>query len=349
MKLFKSLRYLNVKTLYKEKLGGYSANELIEKVKPFVEQKTKELIEELKIARGKLKDIPGTNYKLGLHHLRAGNLDDAILRFKMVTFLVPEKAEAHYYLGKSLIMSGDLEAAKVALEKALSLKPGFPEVKYIMDKITAPESIEIIPADMMAEHIAWSQTPTEEESELREERDRALVTILLANVTDKNPNLEVLDLGCASGGRGRLLKGRDVARRIVGVDMSEKEIEKAKAKMSYDELVYNNVQAAPVFSYLAGNTEKFDVVMAGDVFSYQGNLDDIFINIIKSLKTGGIFAGIFRKEELESGYRLDVTKDKFVHSIQYYEDALEKAGFKVLDKKEKNIGEKYNIIISNSA
>ncbi len=43
------------------------------------------LLKEYGDMRVKLKDIPGTNYELGLRHLARGNLDDAIMRFKMVT------------------------------------------------------------------------------------------------------------------------------------------------------------------------------------------------------------------------------------------------------------------------
>ncbi len=347
MALFKAFKYLNVKNIYKDTMGSDGTKELFNKVKIFVNQKTREAIAETKLAREKLKDIPGTNYKLGLHHMRIGNLDDAILRFKMVTFLTPAKAEAFYYLGKCLIMNGEAKAAEEALQKALVLKADFPEVKYIMDKVKSPESIEVIPESIISEHIEWCSDATDEEKEIREELDRILVNALLTNVTDKNPNLEVLDLGCGSGGRGRLLKEKEVARKIVGVDMSDKITENLKTEEVNSELIYKNIQNISIKQCFAENKEVFDVIFAGGVFSYQGKLDDIFSGIFKALKSGGLFAVVINRDNLAMGYRLDVTKDKFMHSLEYFEETLEKNGFKIQDKKEKEIGKnKYNIIIT---
>ena len=84
-----------------------------------------------------------------------------------------------------------------------------------------------------------------------------------------NKTLDILDIGCGTGGAGAWLK--DYARSIVGVDISDKMVELARKKMLYQEL---HVQ--PLDIYLEACTKSFDLVVAADVFSYVGELEETF-------------------------------------------------------------------------
>lgn len=335
MSIFK---YLNLKKLYKEKTEKYSSNNLFKQAKPIFKQKIKEFFEECTFVREKLKDIPATNYKLGLHHLKIGNLDDAIMRFKMVIFLAPEKAEAYYYLGKSLFIKNDIPAAKEALQKALSLKAPYPEAEYIMDKIDNPSSLNTIPTNIIAEHLEWNESNHENDTDLTDAANKAVVHTLLSNITDKNPNLEVLDLGAAEGGRGQILKDKEVTKRIIGIDLRANSLAKSKDRKSNEEPVYDDLINIEISEYLSKNQNKFDTVIAGNVFSYIGNLEQIFTNIASALKPNGLFAIITKKEdEIKHGYKIDINEDNFLHSIEYFTETLNKTGFSLEDKKEKYI------------
>ena len=84
-----------------------------------------------------------------------------------------------------------------------------------------------------------------------------------------NKTLDILDVGCGTGGAGAWLK--DYARSLVGVDVSDSMVELARKKMLYQEL---HVQ--PLNTYLETCTKSFDLVVAADVFSYVGKLEETF-------------------------------------------------------------------------
>lgn len=347
MNLLNPLKYLNIKNLYKETVGNKNPGNIIQKVKPLIKKKTTEIINELKLAREKLKDIPGTNYKLGLHHLKKGNMDDAILRFKMVTYLTPEMASAHYNLGRCLLIKGDKDKAKQSLEKALSLEPNLPEAVYTLGKLQSPELLDTIPSNTIAEHIEWQGDSLSQAAEPRELRDKLLITSLLSCIKDKNPNLEVLDLGCMNGGRGLILREKEVLKRISGVDIDKKSTVMAKKQVFDAEPVYSTVINEEISAYLANNQSVFDIVLAGNIFSYQGTLDAMFNNISRSLKKGGFFAAIINQNDLIRGYNLNVAQDKFIHSINYFEEILKLNGLTIEHKKEKELSNtKYVVLVS---
>lgn len=342
------LKALKLDQVYKRICGEENApGKLAQKIKPFLKERTAQAAKEWKVAKEKMKDIPGTNYNLGLYHLQNGNLDDAIMRFKMVIFLTPEKAEAYYNLARCLIRIKDNPSAEENLNKALSMKGDFPEAKYMMDKLKTPESIDVMPDNVIAERLEWQGEYSDEELEARSQRDKAIVYSALLNITDKNPNLEVLDLGCFEGGRGVILKTKEVAKKIVGVDLSDKSAQMAKEQKINDDSVYNSVTASEISKYLSDNQEKYDLVLAGDVFFHKGRLDDVFVNIANALKPDGMLAMIINKEVSEhTGYKLDVAQDIFIHSIEYLEENIKKAGLDIADKKEKQVeGHKFDIFI----
>jgi Tfp pilus assembly protein PilF len=81
---------------------------------------------------GKFRDISKNNYALGLAHLENGNLRDAVLRFKMVTWLEPRHVEAWYQLGCAQLIEGKKQAAVQALRKALAIAPGHEQAKQML-------------------------------------------------------------------------------------------------------------------------------------------------------------------------------------------------------------------------
>ena len=84
-----------------------------------------------------------------------------------------------------------------------------------------------------------------------------------------NKTLDILDLGCGTGGAGAWLK--DYARSITGVDLSENMIALARKKLLYQDLHVQSLN-----EYLQTSTKTFDLVVASDVLSYIGELESTF-------------------------------------------------------------------------
>lgn len=91
-----------------------------------------------------------------------------------------------------------------------------------------------------------------------------------------------LDLGCGTGLCGRAL--RALAERVTGVDLSPRMLERSAALGVYDDL-----RQADIAEFLAGSQEKFDLVVAADVFIYVGALDEVFALLARRMDAGGTF------------------------------------------------------------
>lgn len=176
----------------------------------------------------------------------------------------------------------------------------------------------------------------------------------------------VLDLGCGTGLCG--IYFRDLALELTGVDISDKMIAQAQLLQGYDQLEVSEIEEYLSKKILerdelqnrnpnqnSGGSEnseedsKWDLIIAGDVLVYFGNLASIFEKIKMNLKTKGHF--IFsietlleddlKKNNMESNmennnignnindFVLDAT-GRFKHHPNYIHALANKLGMKVL-------------------
>lgn len=100
---------------------------------------------------------------------------------------------------------------------------------------------------------------------------------------ERAKELDVLDVGCGTGLLGVKLRG--VARRLDGVDRSARMLELARAKEVYDELA-----AGDMLETLAARPGGYDLITAGDVLVYFGDLAPVFAGVARALRERGTFA-----------------------------------------------------------
>jgi predicted TPR repeat methyltransferase len=153
----------------------------------------------------------------------------------------------------------------------------------------------------------------------------------LRNVKDKNPNFEVLDLGCGIGQSGEYLKQKNVAKRIVGVDISDKMLEQALKRKVVNQNAYDKVVKEEISRFLSSHNENYDLIISDLSFCHFGDLDNIAFSIDRILNSGGILAFILKKNtDLKSHYKLDLDEDEFTHSELYVKDTFAKFNFNLL-------------------
>jgi len=143
--------------------------------------------------------------------------------------------------------------------------------------------------------------------------------------------LRVLDLGCGTGLFGTAIAA--FAQQIVGVDLSPKMLEKARALNLYHRLVQSDLLAM----MQEETAESFDVVSAADVFVYIGKLDELVVQTRRLLSSNGLFA--FSVESLEAlssvpgnkplDYQL-LNSARYAHSIAYLNRLASLNGFQAL-------------------
>jgi predicted TPR repeat methyltransferase len=112
---------------------------------------------------------------------------------------------------------------------------------------------------------------------------------------------DVLDLGCGTGLCGRLV--RPQARRVSGVDLSPTMIAAASRTGCYDAL-----HEADVAQHLAQTDERFELLLAADLFIYVGALDAVLAGARRVLQPGGLFCltieTLSADEPAAAGYHL---------------------------------------------
>jgi predicted TPR repeat methyltransferase len=131
----------------------------------------------------------------------------------------------------------------------------------------------------------------------------------------------VLDLGCGTGLMARQLHSR--AARIVGVDLSQAMAERARQLR-----VYADVVQADALEYLDSCTERFDLVVAADVFNYIGELAPLFAAVKRVLEPGGVFA--FTVELAADSATIALRRSmRYAHSRSYILSLAHDAGFQI--------------------
>lgn len=323
-------KYFEIQYWSKKLFGDIQFGEAASKSSSFLQQQLQEAQGFCQSLKGKLQDIPGTNYDLGLHHMRLGNFNDAILRFRMVCFLVPEHVDAHYHLGRCLAVTGNNDDARKEFEKVLSLKPGYSDVAYQMARIDKPGSIQELPLSVIKERAGLEAYYfLDDYLDNGYPGGELLVTKLLEQVTDKNPQLEILDLGCGTGLCGQLLRDKGVARTITGIDIVPEMVELCKGlQLAGEQPVYNQVLEQEIRAFLQTNQEKYDVILGDLSFHYLGDMFTLAPLLHRALKPKGVLAFTLRKDpEVTSGHRFNNDFEDFSYSEPYLEQAFSKARF----------------------
>lgn len=132
--------------------------------------------------------------------------------------------------------------------------------------------------------------------------------------------LSVLDAGCGTGLLGPGLK--PYAKALTGVDLSPGMVEKARARGVYDSL-----EVAELTAWLAGQAGRFDLVAAGDVLPYLGDLAGPVSALAGALAPGGTLG--LTAERLEEGTWTLLPTGRYAHSESYLRQVLEGAGLTV--------------------
>jgi predicted TPR repeat methyltransferase len=134
--------------------------------------------------------------------------------------------------------------------------------------------------------------------------------------------LDVLDLGCGTGLCGPIL--RLYARRLVGIDLSERMLAKARERGLYDELLKTEIT-----HYLVREPGAWDLIVAADVLVYFGALEAVLAAAQSALRPGGRFSfTVERDDQAAKGWGLNAN-GRYAHSGTYLGALAPAFGFAV--------------------
>jgi predicted TPR repeat methyltransferase len=250
---------------------------------------------------------------------------EAALCFSRVITLRPKDPEARRLLALAHCTLGEVEQAVKIFEEWLEDDPNDPVALHMLAACSGRD----IPARASDEFIetTFDTFAASFDSKLAKllYRAPALVVEMLERAeVSPSKSLGVLDAGCGTGLCGLLLA--PYARRLVGVDLSERMLAQAGERSVYDQLVKRELT-----DYLTGCAETFDLIVSADTLVYFGSLDEVVGAAENALRPDGRF--IFTVEELDGsehddGYSLG-TSGRYRHARDHVERVLTAANLQV--------------------
>lgn len=240
-------------------------------------------------------------YYIAHSHLALGHIAEATEYFeKSLNFSNPDTlGESHHNLAVLYLRQENYLKALFQFEEALKHQPENHTAKHMVNALTGVQSETPAPnqyiSDLFDQYAEHYNAHVKEKlhynvpGQLRNAVGRCISANSSAG--------RVLDLGCGTGLCGVYF--RDLAIELIGVDLSPKMVEKAKALDAYESVIVADIQ-----DYLNDPKLKpFNLIIAGDVLVYSGNLTKLFQAVTAALLPKGRFA--FTIENLEQGANLD--------------------------------------------
>jgi len=285
-----------------------------------------------------------THYKLGNVFKELGRLAEAERHYLAALALNPRHAEACNNLGAAQQMMERADAAQASYLRAIEIKPGLSQpylnlgrllqqlgragearacyaqalaqdlepgvFQHLLDAAEGASTAQAPPAYVRATFDSLAQ---QFDRHLIDTLDYHIPEMLSRALRELSPpaQMDILDLGCGTGLCGDRL--RDLARRLVGVDLAPKMLEVARGRGCYGELVQ-----AEIGQYLpAQASASFDLVVAADVLIYIGDIGQVMNEVARVLRPGGRFAfSIEQPSEACDSYRLEQS-GRYAQSLAY--------------------------------
>lgn len=265
--------------------------------------------------------VAKTLYELGTALARSGRQEQAIVHLRQAVALDPSLGGAWCNLGLALEERGRAGEAAEALREARRLLPESSVIAYHAGALGAGEPPATCPPDYLIELFDnYADRFDDHLFNRLEYRGPQLMLDAVRAFAPREP-IDVIDLGCGTGAAGPLF--RPMARRLVGVDLSPRMLEKSAERGAYDELIRSDIATA-----LRARPGGFDLALAGDVFIYVGDLADVFDAAATSLRQGGLFA--FTIETVPAGDYVLRASRRYAQSLDYVGRMAAPAGFQEL-------------------
>ncbi len=293
------------------------------------------------------------HYRCGLEFYDQNLIKEAVAAFRLAVEIDPCYYQAWYCLGDAYDSAEDQEEAAEAYKRVVDLRGRYKAVYYNLahayrslgkrDKAVRYFKLELEhdPDDYATRYMlaalegrAPESAPKEFVRDVFDEYADTFDSHLLDDLEYATPSLlrrafeklgdeklffeNALDLGCGTGLAGA--EFRDIAKRLEGVDISPLMLAKAREKNIYDAL-----ESGDFFEICEKVENRFDLVLAADVFVYIGNLAPAFGLAKKICAKDGCFAFSTESHDGE-GYALHDT-GRYSHSRNYVRNTAAKFGF----------------------
>lgn len=251
-------------------------------------------------------------------HCRA----EALASYDQALALQPHYPLAHQYRANSLRALGRRDEAIAACRLALEQGADADHIAFALASLGAGEAPGAAPPGYVAS--LFDNYADHFDQHLVGGLGYRMPALLDAAIRQHlaGDQIDTLDLGCGTGLCAPLL--RPYSRTLAGVDLSEKMLERARMAGLYDTLVCRELG-----EYLAEGDNRFDLIVAADVFVYIGDLAQVFARAASALRPAGLFA--FSVESAAGQPFALSASHRYAHSTAYLHRLAHAHGFQVLE------------------
>ena len=264
------------------------------------------------------------HYSSAMLWLRCGKPEMALALVQVALALDSNFSQAHLARIRAIRMIGNQPAVALeAIGEWLAREPDNPVAQHFR----AVYSGEVPPraSDAFVQNVfdKYAASFDAHLGRLGYRAPQLLHAALAQVVGEPRAALDILDAGCGTGLCGPLL--RPFARRLVGVDLAEAMLAKARERDLYDELA-----AGELTLFIAARQRSYDVIVSADTLVYFGDLGAVAHAAAGALRDGGVLAFSLERSAAASelGYRLE-DHGRFSHSPDYVRRVLTEAGLTV--------------------
>lgn len=280
-------------------------------------------------AREKLKNLPKTNFDLGVMFANQGHWTDALFRFRVTEYLQPDYPLLWLNVGSCYFRMGRNAEAKKALLKALKQTPNNQAAIFMLASIdpkALPDGLRPtrMPKEMIEGYFA-AVAQGYDLNEANEKYQAGKVTYELVKPFVSNSAPAVLDLGCGTGIVAR--PWRVVAASITGVDFVPAMLAAANVATHADKKLFDTLVEADITQLPTTMQEaSADVVLAVNVAQFIGALESTMLGAARLMKQGAVFAISLETYESSTGFGINTTSGRFGHSPAYVTHAAQAVG-----------------------
>ena len=276
-----------------------------------------------------LVELPYAYNNLALSLKAQGDLDGALFNLSKAAQMLPDSDLISLNLAETHLAKGDESKAIAFFKKVVQKDKTNESAKFKLNALLGKKTLSAPKKYVANLFDKYSET-----------FDRHLLNSLAYKVPKEiweviNKKYQksyrfdkALDLGCGTGLCGINLGNR--CEELVGIDLSKSMLTKAKEKG-----IYNKLKHLDIIDYLVNTKLEYELILAGDVLIYLGELDKLFQYSHGATKKNGRF--IF---SIELSYERDflLTKSgRFAHSISYVKKTANQYLWQVETEKSINI------------
>ncbi len=259
-------------------------------------------------------------------HRNLGDYDEAVDLYRKSLALNPADSDTYSGLCRTLHLMGDIEQCIDVLEEWLQLDPENPTATHMYSAYTASETPSRASDGYVQQTFDRFAASFDAVLQRLEYQAPSLVDQSLQRLGRDTSDWNLLDAGCGTGLFGVLVMPR--VKRLEGVDLSSKMLERAQARNVYDELY-----EAELTDFLISRPKRYDGIGCVDTLCYFGDLEAVFRAAFDALKPGGWFILTVEKQQepvSSEGYRLNL-HGRYSHSKAYLREILSERGFDVVN------------------